>query len=371
MDLNMMCTGPSRPRFLSGSGRPMRFVDVDGGVINVFQRATEAYDDLSIRDRLIADPAAEADATRAVMEQRVSTYFSPQSMLSHPVSFATYSRDYQERCWTAARDLGMPIWSAAEWAAFTKARDATRIVDVSQSDGTVGARVLGSSPTGRLTVMLPLAHVDSAYVDGQPVPATGRRVFGWDYALIPVDTSRGDHHTLEVRTPSPSFTHPTVRQPDVQVALMQTAKGAVVRMAASFAQPHPEGTWHWYIVIGTDGRPEWKRSEKERPKLWFAYAHMREPTEFDGAMNGSTHHRKRGAADTATRTTTPMWRSATPCAASVRSNSTSTAPSIPRLRRSGPRSQSRANTPLDVPDFRPGPHRPKDAQPKTKTPASR
>lgn len=69
-------------------------------------------------------------------------------------------------------------------------------------------------------------------------------------------------------TDGPSAAHPEISQPDLQVALMKTAKGAVLRLAASFVQPHPEGNWHWYQITGTGGRVEWKRADHDHPKLW-------------------------------------------------------------------------------------------------------
>jgi predicted dehydrogenase len=71
-------------------------------------------------------------------------------------------------------------------------------------------------------------------------------------------------------TDPPSRAHPDLDQPDLQTALMKTARGAVLRMTTSFAQPHPEGDWHWYQVVGTGGRVEWKRARWDRPRKWLA-----------------------------------------------------------------------------------------------------
>jgi predicted dehydrogenase len=76
-----------------------------------------------------------------------------------------------------------------------------------------------------------------------------------------------------------SRAHPEIHQPDLQVALMRTAKGAILRMAASFAQPHPKGDWHWYQIVGTRGRVEWRRSADAKPKLWLAEQNMRDLTD--------------------------------------------------------------------------------------------
>jgi hypothetical protein len=188
MDLNVVSLRSSWLRYLNGSGRPTRFVDLDGTIVDCFQQATQAYDDGSVKAMLSADPHGEAAATRRLMEEKVTRYFSPLSMLSHPVSFYTYSSEYMNRCWSYARELGMPIWSAFEWAAYVDARDAARIHDARWENGRFSCRVEGASPRGSFTLMLPLRRdqVAAATVDGEPVDVAAQDAFGWSYSLIPV-----------------------------------------------------------------------------------------------------------------------------------------------------------------------------------------
>ena len=80
---------------------------------------------------------------------------------------------------------------------------------------------------------------------------------------------------------SPSGAHPELASPDMQVALMKTEKGAVVRMAASFSQPHPHRECHWQQVIGTRGSVEWRRSARDKAKLWLADPPMDDKTDMD------------------------------------------------------------------------------------------
>ncbi|HEX3816387.1 MAG TPA: hypothetical protein VHX59_26390 [Mycobacteriales bacterium] len=194
MDLNTVSNGTAWLQYLNGSGRPLRFVDSDGTVIDCFQQLTSAYDDLSVVDRLSGNPAGEAAATRRQMEERLTRYFSPLSMLSHPVSFHSYSREYQTRCWTAARELGIPIWSAFEWAEFVRARDDARIVDARWDGSRWTARIEGRSPQGSLTLMLPVL-AKSATVDGSAVDVHRQQAFGYDYTqlVIPVGAERSSH----------------------------------------------------------------------------------------------------------------------------------------------------------------------------------
>lgn len=82
-------------------------------------------------------------------------------------------------------------------------------------------------------------------------------------------------------TDQPSKANPDVAQPDLQVALMRTAKGTVMRLAASFANPHPDGNWHWYQVLGTNGRVEWNRGLRDKPRMWLAGGQMHDLAEVD------------------------------------------------------------------------------------------
>ena len=86
-----------------------------------------------------------------------------------------------------------------------------------------------------------------------------------------------DDRVVEVMamgTDPPSAAHPQLPTSDMQAALMKTEKGAVMRMAASFAQPHPERNTHWQQVIGTRGSVEWRRSSNDKPKMWLANSQM-------------------------------------------------------------------------------------------------
>ncbi len=200
MDLNATNAGPSWLQYLAGSARPMRFVDSDGTVLDCFQQSTQAYDDLAVKALLTADPAGQAALTVRMMEEKVQRYFGPMSMLSHPVSFYTYSSGYMNACWSAARDLGMPIWSAFDWAAFTRARDEARITSQRWEGSRFTCEVSGRSPQGKLTLTLPVdaGAVASATVDGGAVEVTGLDVFGWPSTMLPVELDPADDRTRSV-----------------------------------------------------------------------------------------------------------------------------------------------------------------------------
>jgi predicted dehydrogenase len=167
-----------------------------------------------------------------------------------------------------------------------------------------------------------------------------------------------DDRVVEVvamSTPSPSRAHPEIDQPDVQVALMKTEKGAILRLGASFAQPHPEHNYHWYQVIGTKGRVEWKRSARDLPRLWLADARMHDladvdwryertdaPSEARGTGHGDADYYVHTAFRDAVLGTRPLEFD-------VYAAMDTAAPAILAAE-----SIARGSVPLRVPDFRPG-----------------
>jgi len=111
-----------------------------------------------------------------------------------------------------------------------------------------------------------------------------------------------DDRVVEVTamsTQRPSYSHPEIGQPDIQIALIKTEKDAILRMITGFTQPvsHDAGH-HWYHVMGTRGSVEWKRSGRDSPKLWLADGQMHDKADVDwryqrtdapGRARGSGH----------------------------------------------------------------------------------
>ena len=94
-----------------------------------------------------------------------------------------------------------------------------------------------------------------------------------------------DDRVVEVTamsTKAPSYSHPEIGQPDIQVVLMKTEKDAVLRMMCGFTQPvsHTHGH-HWYQVMGTGGSVEWKRSGGGSPLMWLADGRMDDMAKMD------------------------------------------------------------------------------------------
>jgi predicted dehydrogenase len=157
-------------------------------------------------------------------------------------------------------------------------------------------------------------------------------------------------------TGSPSYSHPEIGQPDIQVALMKTEKDAILRMATGFTQKVPNRRGHhWYQVMGTAGCLEWKRSEKGKPMLWLADAQMHDMAEVDWRFertDAPAEARQSGHGD-ADYYVHATFREAvlrgTPFDFNVYKAIETAAPAILAAE-----SIAQGSTPLAVPEFRPG-----------------
>ena len=127
MDCNYLAVSPYLG-YVCGSGRPLPFVDEQGGLIDCWQQPTLWTEECLIHPEYVFSfkwSVAQAVAsTDALIAAAATQYYTPVTINSHPVSFATYSQPLIEANWRAAMRHGMPIQSADAWYTWTVARRA-------------------------------------------------------------------------------------------------------------------------------------------------------------------------------------------------------------------------------------------------------
>ena len=180
------------------------------------------------------------------------------------------------------------------------------------------------------------------------------------HELSPMLKVLGDRviEVVGMGTEPPSAAHPQIHQADLQVALMKTEKGAVLRMAAGFTQPIPHRDHHWYQVMGTKGCVEWRRSNHEKAKVWLADTGSTEWEEVDWGFareDAPEEARNSGHGD-ADYYVHAAFRDAVlhglPLELDLYGALDTAAPAILTAD-----SIADGSRPRQVPDFRPGPHR--------------
>jgi predicted dehydrogenase len=93
-----------------------------------------------------------------------------------------------------------------------------------------------------------------------------------------------DDRVIEVTamsTRAPSYAHPELGAPDMQVALMKTEKDTIMRLATSFNQPMPKNDYHWLQLLGSKGALEWRSTDYEKPKMWLKELQMFDMADVD------------------------------------------------------------------------------------------
>jgi hypothetical protein len=130
LDCNYLAVSPYLG-YVCGSGRAVRFVDEHGQLIDCFQQPTLWTEECLIHPEYVFSFKWDVDHAIAVTDQLIAVaaqrYYTPVTINSHPVSFATYSQPLIEANWQAAQRHGMPIVSADAWLDWTICRDQFRL----------------------------------------------------------------------------------------------------------------------------------------------------------------------------------------------------------------------------------------------------
>ncbi len=197
----------------TGSGLPIKFVDEQGRILNIYQQLTQLADDhwldISYGGWAWGDQAKfKADAALEVSQSllrhsiadhcAVVANFHPDLFYVQPSavdegSYATAAK-WLEGTLDMAVAHNIPIWSAAEWLRFTEVRHNVDLEVGQWQPETKRLNFQISAARERnveLTVLVPLRHADSQLsqveVDGLPVTFESRKVGGASYGCVSVE----------------------------------------------------------------------------------------------------------------------------------------------------------------------------------------
>lgn len=203
--------------YLTGSGLPMRFIDDEGRLLNIYQQLTEIADDHMLELAWGAEVGgvallpAEQAAEIARQAVRVAADRYPSALVAqfHVDPFATEPK-YRDRAELFMRAMleeavlhGFPIWSAVHWLSFVEARHTARMTGVTwdRAQGVLGLRLTNEQTSAELLeVLLPRVHggltLTEVTVDGVVATTSERRVGGVTYAAVAASAAA---HTLNAR----------------------------------------------------------------------------------------------------------------------------------------------------------------------------
>jgi hypothetical protein len=205
------------PGFLTGSALPMRFADVDGTVIDVYQAATHLTDESGQAyahciDRLL-EGALGPDGYYGAFTVNAHTD-NPDSDLSDAVIRAAVSRD-------------VPVISARQMLTWLDARNGSHVESLERTRDVVRFDIRAGKAARGLVALVPMSCgmgiVESVSRDGTIIRSTRERVKGLDYAVF--DAESGSYEI--------------VYGPDLIVVTGEARSGADTRDLDGAAQLQP------------------------------------------------------------------------------------------------------------------------------------
>ena len=169
-----------RPGFMTGSGMPMRFADTDGGMIDVYQAATQMTDESeqsypftsnTLLDNALG-PLGYYGAFTANMHTDLETTFDSDQLLA------------------SAKARGVPLITGKQLLSWLDGRNGSSFGSLSWAGNTLSFTVSVGSGAGGLQAMLPTAGAGgttlSAITSGSSVVSfTRQTIKGLEYAVFP------------------------------------------------------------------------------------------------------------------------------------------------------------------------------------------
>jgi hypothetical protein len=185
----------------TGSGLPMKFVDEQGRILNIYQQLTQLADDHLLNLQWGGQVKLSAEAAVAVskilLQRSLAGDHSAIAANFHtdPFDFggqpAAEAARWLEGTLDYAADQGIPIWSALEWLHYTEARHDANLEGIEWQPGTKRLNFRLAVPTATdvdLAVMIPLRHgsatLSQVEVDGFLLKHHERKVAGVDYGWV-------------------------------------------------------------------------------------------------------------------------------------------------------------------------------------------
>ena len=166
-DTNFFSLKPQGKYFMNGAGLPMRFVDISGETLPVFQLPTQFSDETTLVGpgfafSLNLTPEQGIDLITGLMRRCAGPAASMMCVNAHPVSFATYSAPLWETVLQFARDKGIPVWDVERFNRFWQARRSIRLCPIKK--GSLPDLSEWASELLGITVMVPETPTEDSHL---------------------------------------------------------------------------------------------------------------------------------------------------------------------------------------------------------------
>ncbi|ASY65975.1 hypothetical protein SJ05684_b49930 (plasmid) [Sinorhizobium sojae CCBAU 05684] len=184
MDLNYYYWPPTwikgRPGFMTGSGLPMRFADLDGSLIDVYQLPTHL-----VNESGMSFPSA--------IEVRLDRALGPEGYYGAFGTHYDFTDEFDRQLTVAAKARGVPLVSVRQLLDWTDGRNNSHLGQIAWTGTTLTFNAFADPRTGKmLRGMLPTRtgsrEISGITRDGAPVDYKTETIKGVAYAVFPVES---------------------------------------------------------------------------------------------------------------------------------------------------------------------------------------
>lgn len=167
-----------RPGLFTGSGMPMRFADVDGSMIDVYQAATYISDRANQSEPLHID---------ALLDQATgpSGYYGAFTVLMHTDQVTSFGSDVVI---ASAKGHGVPVISARQLLTWLDGRNNSYFGSLMWSGNSLQFTIAAGQGTNGIQAMLPrnsgAGALTGLFLNGTPVAFTVKMIKGVEYAFF-------------------------------------------------------------------------------------------------------------------------------------------------------------------------------------------
>lgn len=168
-----------RQGFMTGSGIPMKFSDMDGTVLDIYQAATQIVDENGIK---------YADSISAMLRRAIG----PEQFFGLFATHYDFRDDFIGTAIRAAKENGVALVSAAQALQWIDARNSSSFENIRWSENVLTFDLRSQAEADEMTVMLPLwsagRRVSEIECDGERQTFHMIRIKGVEYASLPLDS---------------------------------------------------------------------------------------------------------------------------------------------------------------------------------------
>lgn len=211
LDTNFAAGRYHHAGYVNGSGLPVKFMDEDGRLIDVYEQTTMSTDDGWSTDKIFAPAMSVAECIALSKEQAddaIDRYHTVYHPYFHPLrtrAGPTSSQQWLESVLAYCRDRSFYFVSGVDWVDFNDARRALQLTSYEYSPESLTLRftLVAVLSVPALSLILPYAFhgapMQCAQVNGERVPISPHDLEGRQQVLLPTDYKAGNRYAWEIQ----------------------------------------------------------------------------------------------------------------------------------------------------------------------------